>query len=759
MSGGVLPIWRKRSVDAVMSHNSTVLLGRVPAPCSRYASAVCCSLLTLVSLLLCPGCGGGGSPLGTPSVLPVPAATPVEISAQAGGMSTAPTGSTEVVLPVNQTLSIVAYLAGTSNVGVTWTAGGVRNGSPDFGTIEGSGLTVIYRAPASLPQTNPIVVRVTSEEDARKSASITVTITRPDDRGPTVEVAVTSDDETQLMQPQPSVSFSSDAGGGNTVVVDENQVYQRIEGFGAAFTDSAAYLLNEVAAPAEREKALNSLFTRDGNGIGLSFMRNPIGASDMARTIYSFDDMPSGDTDPQLKNFSIAHDQLDILPIIHRAKQLNPQLQIVASPWSPPGWMKTTKSLIGGSLLPDAYDAFAQYFVKYLQAYAAAGVPIDYITLQNEPLGVPPDYPGMLMDAPTQTVILRDHVLPALAANNIATKVLIYDHDWLWPDFPAAILSDRALLDSGQVAGIAWHGYSGTPGVQGEFPTKGNYVTEHSGGIWVPDQVKSDFEEITQVMRNGGKTYVKWNLALDENRGPHTGGGSTCNPLVTVNSETGSISYPIDYYTLGHFSKYVVPGASRIYSSNANGLVSVAFINPDNSKVLVVFNDGTISQMFQVQWGAQTFKFTLHGSSAATFSWDGTQAGGYTLDARSQIQASSLNSASGLRTEVTTDTNGGYDVGFADDGDYAVYKNVDFGPGVTQVTVRVASGGNGGRIEFHLDDVEGPIVASVDIPSTGGWQSWTTVSATALGGAGIHDVFATFKGSENIGNLNWFRFN
>jgi glucosylceramidase len=418
--------------------------------------------------------------------------------------------------------------------------------------------------------------------------------------------------------------------------------------------------------------------------------------------------------------------------------------------------------MIGGSLLPVMYTPFANYFVKYIQAYTAAGIPIDYISLQNEPLFVPADYPGMAMDAATQTTVLRDFVLPAFSANSIGAKVLVYDHNWDQPDYPDTVLSDPTVLASSQVAGIAWHGYSGTSGamttLRNKYPSKSNYETEHSGGTWNSDQVKTDFEDITQVMRNWGKSFVKWSLALDQNRGPHTGGCGTCNPLVTVNTASGAVTYFIDYYTLGHFSKFVLPGASHVYSSNATGMVSAAFVNPDTSKALVAYNDTNASQTFEVQWGTQSFTYTLPALGGATFTWSGTQSGGYTVNAKSQIQASSFSSTSGLQTEVTADTNGGYDVGYADDGDYAVYKNVDFGAGVSAVDVRVASAGNGGTLEFHLDSGSGTLVGSVTVPVTGGWQTWTTVSGPVSGATGVHDLYAVFKGATSIGNWNWFQF-
>jgi glucosylceramidase len=463
--------------------------------------------------------------------------------------------------------------------------------------------------------------------------------------------------------------------------------------------------------------------------------------------------------------------------------------------------MKDSGSMIGGSLLSSMYTPFANYFVDYIQAYAAAGVTVDYIALQNEPLYVPTNYPGMCMpailssaDCPTsqtnQATALFSYVAPALTAAGLNTKVLVYDHNWDRPDYPENVLSNQSLS---QIAGVAWHGYASTPGamtpIQNMFSSIGTYETEHSGFVTNSDQTRLDFEEITQCMRNWARAYVKWSLALDENNGPHTGGCSTCTPIVTVNSTSGNIAYGSEYYTMGNFSKYVLPGANRIYSSNAAGIVTAAFVNPapDNSRILVAFNDSSQPQTFQLQWGTQSFTYTLPSLAGATFTWAGTQSAetpAYTVSAMSQIQASSFNRTAGnntpgnyltwgLETELTSDTNGGYDLGFASDGDYTVYNNVDFGAGVSTVAARLAclqdngqgnGGGNcGGTLEFHLDSNAGTLVASVTVPSTGGWQTWQTTSpANVSGASGVHDLYVVFNapasGTTSLGNINWFQF-
>ena len=734
------------------------------------------------ALLVATSCGGGG---GGGSSSPPPPPPP-------------PAAATPAFWPVPGSYS-------QTQAGQTITLTDSSAGAVIYYTTDGTTPTTSstkYSAALKVSSTTTITaIAAGPAYSASAVASGTYTLTPPGS-GPTVSVVVTTDNQAMQLAAQPAVTFSTATGGSNVVYVDETEIYQPIEGFGAATTDSAMYLLNEVAKPnqaAQFTQAMNDLFTRQGNGIGLSFIRNPMGASDIARSVYSFDDN-NGVADPTLANFSIAHDQTDIIPLIQQAKGLNPQLKIMANPWSPPGWMKDSGTMVSGTsqnfLLSGMYMPFANYFVDYIQAYAAAGINIDYISLQNEPLYVPPSYPGMCMPAdPTatdctgsqtdQATALFTDVLPALTKAGLTTKVLVYDHNWDRPDYPQDVLVNESLS---QIAGVAWHGYGGTPGamtvIHNIFPGVGTYETEHSGFVTNSDQSRLDFEEITQCMRNWARAYVKWSLALDENQGPHTGGCSTCTPIVTVNSTSGKVTYGTEFYTMGQFSKFVLPGANRVYSSNALGIVTAAFVNPDNSKALVAFNDSSQSQTFEVQWGTQSFTYTLPALAAATFTWSGSQSAGtpaYTVGATSQILASSFNSTAGnntpgnyltwgLETELTSDTNGGYDVGYSNDGDYAVYKNVDFGAGVSTVMARLAclggtGGGNcGGTLEFHLDSTTGTLAASVTVPSTGGWETWqTTPASTVSGASGVHDLYVVFRaptsGTTSLGNVNWFQFN
>ena len=615
-----------------------------------------------------------------------------------------------------------------------------------------------------------------------------------------VNVWLTTDDRQRLMAPQPPVDFAPGASSQlPSIFISESETGQTIEGFGASMTDSAAYLLNEVVPKTALGGVMQSIFGRT-QGIGVSFLRNPMGASDIARSLYSYDDLPFGATDPTLASFSVAHDQVDILPLLAQAKAINPQIKMLGTPWSPPAWMKGNDSMLGGTsatlsqLLPAQYTAFADYLVKYVQAYQAAGVTVDYLTIQNEPLNVPADYPGSYMGPPDQLNILKNYVLPALAAANIDTKILVYDHNWDAPSYPETVLADATLAGSTQIAGVAWHWYSGPPGamttLHNLFPQLNQYVTEASGGTWIYDEEQTDFEMIIHSMRNWSRSYVKWSLALDENRGPFIQGGcGTCSGLITVNSVTGAVTNNIDYYTLGHFSKFVLPGAVRVWSNNAAGLISAAFINPlrhtgiagpdrsesrDRPRVLVVYNDSLSTQTFQVVWYGTSFQYTLPSYAGATFQWD-TGLGDScrrecwvpVIPATTQIQASSYNQvstatlSSGLQTEPCADTDGGFDMGYATPGYWAEYKNIDFGSGVHSVSVRVANGsGSPAAIEFHSGSPTGPLLAQATIPNTGGWQTWQTVTATVSSAAGVQNLYLVFSNGVvgAAGNVNWFQF-
>lgn len=449
-----------------------------------------------------------------------------------------------------------------------------------------------------------------------------------------VSVWLTKADETVLLEQQPDARFEASVEADLDIYVNENHPYQQMDGFGASMTDSSAWLIGTKLAEAERHALLIDLFSPT-KGIGISAVRLPMGASDFTNgPHYSYDDMPPGQTDPDLAHFSIEHDMAYIVPVMQEVLQINPELKIIASPWSLPGWMKTTDSLLKGSLLPEYYDAYAGYFVKFIEAYQAEGIPIYAITLQNEPYFEPNNYPGMRIEPEDAAILVKDHLAPAFEEAGLDTKILIWDHNWDKWDYPLTFLEDADAKS--QIDGVAFHCYAGTVLAQSivhnAHPDQDLYFTECSGGAWVSsfaDGLRSDMKSLTiGATRSWARTVIKWNLVLDTDYGPHNGGCANCEGLVTIDAETGTVTQNnFDYYSIGHASKFVRPGAFRIASTSwpYNGLESVAFENPDGSKVLIVASTTTQSRTFAVRWGGRSLDYSLPGDAVATFAWAGEQ--------------------------------------------------------------------------------------------------------------------------------------
>ncbi|WP_236061422.1 ricin-type beta-trefoil lectin domain protein [Actinacidiphila acididurans] len=461
--------------------------------------------------------------------------------------------------------------------------------------------------------------------------------------GESVQVYLTTTNDSggrnvvQGLAQQAPLTFGSGTGGsGTNVSVDEGTTYQQFTGGGASFTDTAAWLMNSSGAlsAATRTSVMQKLFD-PVNGIGLDFLRNPMGASDLARYSYTYDDMPSGQTDPSLAHFSIAHDQADVLPLTKQAKQLNPSLKVMGTPWTPPPWMKDNGSYIQGWLQSQYYAAYAQYFVKYIQAYQAAGVPIDYVTAQNEPT-VGGDYPGANWNGSGLAYFTKNDLLPALHAAGLSTKVLALDWNWdSYDSYAAPTVTDSSIRNDPNFGGVAWHGYEGNVSEQttihNQYPTLPAFDTEHSGGTWIGNQQKEDMENLIDYTRNWGQSWVKWSLAVDQNMGPHNGGCGTCTGLITVHngdSRSGQVDYTVEYYTMGHLTKFVKPGAVRIASTDNSTIRNVAWKNPDGSKALIAYNESSSPQQLRVNWGNENFAYTLPGGASATFTWAGTQGTG-----------------------------------------------------------------------------------------------------------------------------------
>lgn len=475
---------------------------------------------------------------------------------------------------------------------------------------------------------------------------------------PRAQVWVTTVDRAELLHQRAPVEFSKGTSDLTTIVVDPTQRFQTMDGFGASITDSSAALLAELPKTA-RDQTMRKLFD-PRTGIGVSFLRQPVGSSDFtaATEHYTFDDVAPGQTDFPLRKFSIAHDEKQVLPLLRQAKKLNPQLTVLATPWSPPAWMKTGDSLVGGRLKDDPriYDAYARYLVKFVQAYARAGVPVDYLTVQNEPQNrTPSEYPGTDMPVAQQIKVI-EALGPMLKKASARTQILGYDHNWEThpndaantppgedpgTDYPYQLLESPAAK---WVAGTAYHCYYGDPSAQtalhDAYPRKGIWFTECSGSHGATDTPEQIFRGTLTwhartltigTTRNWAKSVVNWNIALREDGGPHLGGCDTCTGLVTV-ADDGSVRTDAEYYTIGHLSKFVKPGAVRIGSTSFgttgwNGqIMDVAFRNPDGSTALVVHNENDDPRSFAVAVGDRTFEYTLPGGSLATFTWPASRA-------------------------------------------------------------------------------------------------------------------------------------
>ena len=442
---------------------------------------------------------------------------------------------------------------------------------------------------------------------------------------------------TRGLQQQTPIAFTTGGGsGGQVVTVNENTKYQQFTGGGASFTDTAAWLMNSSGALSQstRDATMRKLFSPT-DGIGLSFLRNPMGASDLARFGYTYDDVAAGQGDPNLAGFSIAHDLADVVPLTRQAKQLNPGLTTMASPWTAPAWMKDSGSLNGGWLKAEDYGAYAQYFVKYLQAYQAQGVPVNYITVQNEPTCCS-GYPSMSWNGSGLAYFTKNNLLPALHSANLSTKVLALDWNWdTYDAYAAPTVDDSAVRNDPLFGGIAWHGYGGDiakqTSVHNQYPGVPAFGTEHSGGTWIGNQQSEDMHNIIDYTRNWGKSVVKWSLAVDQNMGPHNGGCGTCTGLITVHngdSRSGQVDYTVEYYDMGQLTKFVKPGAYRIDSTANSTIPNVAWQNPDGSKALIAYNGGGSAQQFTVNWGNETFNYSVPARTSATFTWSGTQGSG-----------------------------------------------------------------------------------------------------------------------------------
>jgi glucosylceramidase len=438
-------------------------------------------------------------------------------------------------------------------------------------------------------------------------------------------VWLTDVDHNILFQQQAQqLSFGKTRPDTSLITVNEKEQFQPIDGFGFALTGGSAMHIVRMSAPA-RAALLREMFGTGGNGIGTSYIRLSIGASDLNEKVFSYNDLPAGETDTAMARFDLGPDRADVIPVMKEILAINPTIKIMGSPWSPPVWMKTNGDTRGGSLKPEYYRAYAKYFVRYIQEMKKEGIVIDAVTVQNEPLH-PGNNPSLLMLAPDMAIFVKDHLGPAFHAAGIKTKIIVYDHNCDKPEYPISILDDPDAKK--YIDGSAFHLYGGTidalSKVHDAHPDRNLYFTEQWVGA--PGNMKRDIGEhisklIIGASRNWSRNVIEWNLASDPQWQPHTdrGGCDRCLGAITIDKD--EVKRNPAWYIIAHAAKYVRPGSVRIGSNMVDSLPNVAFRTPDKKTVLIVMNRGKLPKTFAVASKGKQLEAMLNPGAVATYVW------------------------------------------------------------------------------------------------------------------------------------------
>ena len=409
----------------------------------------------------------------------------------------------------------------------------------------------------------------------------------------------------------------------DTVYVNEGVQYQTIEGFGYTLTGGSAYLLHQMPVQ-NRAAILKELFGQGPNDLNINYLRISIGASDLDATVFSYDDLKDGEVDPDLTKMSIAPDQAFLIPILKEIQSIQPGLKLIASPWSPPVWMKDNGKSKGGHLLTKYYETYAQYFVKYIQLMRAEGLQINAVTIQNEPEHGG-NNPSMLMTALEQNAFIKNHLGPAFKKQGIQTEIVIWDHNADNPNYPIQILNDS--LTKSFISASAFHLYLGHESALSKLhqahPDKKIYFTEQWTGA--KGSFEGDFmwhmqHIVIGTMSNWSSMVLEWNLANDPIYGPHTPGGCTeCLGALTI---TGSdLKRNVSYYIIGQVAPFIPAGSVRIQTTSSNTQIqSIGFKRPDGKKVLVALNTGK-EAVFTIDFEQKKYNFKLPEKSASTIVW------------------------------------------------------------------------------------------------------------------------------------------
>ncbi|MCE1199211.1 MAG: hypothetical protein LWW85_09610 [Marinilabiliales bacterium] len=420
-----------------------------------------------------------------------------------------------------------------------------------------------------------------------------------------------------------TLRFRQQPATGETLRIYPNEQFQTMDGFGNCFTDGSATAFAKMS-PAARHNLLKELFGTKGSDIGISYLRITLGASDLSAEPYTYDDVPTGEPDFDLRHFSIAPAQKELIPLLKEILTIQPTLKILASPWSAPTWMKTNNGFKGGSLKKDCFDVYARYFVAYIQAMKQEGIPIDAITIQNEPLH-PGNVPSMLMLAEDQGLFIRDHLGPAFEKAGIHTRILLYDHNADKISYPISILKDPETAK--YVDGSAFHLYGGRiedlSEVHHLFPDKNLYFTEQWVGA--PGNLPEDLAWHVRTLiigasRNWCRNVLEWNMAADPNQDPHTVGGcDRCLGTITLDGD--QVTRNPAYYILAHAAKFVRPGSVRIGSEMKGQCPNVAFKTPEGKFVLILQNDAKESKKCCLDFEGKILTLTLPAGAVGTIVW------------------------------------------------------------------------------------------------------------------------------------------
>lgn len=468
-------------------------------------------------------------------------------------------------------------------------------------------------------------VKCSSSNDAVENPPVNPPVVNP-------PVVVTNDVDFWLTKGDQSVLLAKQAGtlGFSTVPntytnieVKESQKYQTVDGFGYTLTGGSVDVINQLNA-ARRTALLQELFGTGENSIGVSYIRISIGASDLNAEPFTYNDLATGETDLSLAKFSLEKDK-NLIAMLKEILAINPKILILATPWSAPLWMKDINSFKGGKLKAEYYDVYAKYFVKYIQQMKAEGITIDAVTPQNEPLH-DGNNPSMYMSAIDQTNFIKNNLGLAFKTANLKVKIIAYDHNCDNPNYPKAVLADADAFPF--VDGSAFHLYAGDisalTNVYNSYPSKNVYFTEQwtsSEGQFAGDLKWHLRNVIIGSMRNYSKNALEWNVANNANFGPHTDGGCTmCKGAITITS-SDSYQRNVAYYIIAHASKFVPMGSVRIESNSGGNLQNTAFITPSGSKVLIVENDGSATETFNIKFNGKWVATSLEAGSVGTYTW------------------------------------------------------------------------------------------------------------------------------------------